>query len=233
MGSPMPSIRGQVRWPAGLEPAPRGSLPPNAADYTTATAGTAGLEPAASRLTSERSLPLSYAPMEDRADGIRTRGLELMRLARTTAPLPRKVWLAGFEPAVPGFQGRWGGRLPHSQMATATTRSGSTNDAGGRPGSASSPSPVRDRSRPLTARSTSTRLSIVSTLGGIRTRSLRVEGQASSPASTTRAWTAPAAGIEPALSRATTARLSNSTTPDRTGGGSGTRTCERCWPPAR
>ena len=68
-------------------------------------------------------MPLSYAPMEGRADGIRTRGLELMRLARTTAPLPRKVWLAGFEPAIPGFQGRWGGQLPHSQMATATTRS--------------------------------------------------------------------------------------------------------------
>src|ERR1700722_20840173 len=39
-----------------------------------------------------------------------------MRLARTTAPLPRKVWLAGLEPAIPGFQGRWGGQLPHSQM---------------------------------------------------------------------------------------------------------------------
>ena len=83
--------------------------------YTTATAGTAGLEPAASRLTSERSGPLSYAPVS-RAGGIRTHGLELMRLARTTAPLPRKVWLAGLEPAIPGSQGRWGGQLPHSQV---------------------------------------------------------------------------------------------------------------------
>ena len=32
--------------------------------YTTATAGTAGIEPAASRLTSERSTQLSYAPWE-------------------------------------------------------------------------------------------------------------------------------------------------------------------------
>jgi hypothetical protein len=72
--------------------------------------------------------------MEDRADGIRTRGLELMRLARTTAPLPRKVWLAGLEPAIPGFRGRWGGQLPHSQMATATMRSGSTNGVVGGPG---------------------------------------------------------------------------------------------------
>jgi hypothetical protein len=32
--------------------------------YTTATAGTAGLEPATSRLTSERSGRLSYAPIE-------------------------------------------------------------------------------------------------------------------------------------------------------------------------
>ncbi len=51
-------------------------------------AGTTGLEPAASRLTSECSARLSYAP--DRAGGIRTHGLELMRLARTAAPLPRR-----------------------------------------------------------------------------------------------------------------------------------------------
>ena len=43
--------------------------------------GTAGLEPAASRLTSERSARLSYAP--DCAGGSRTRFLELMRLARS------------------------------------------------------------------------------------------------------------------------------------------------------
>ena len=92
-----------------------GITTPNARRYTTATAGTAGLEPAASRLTSERSGRLSYAPNESRAGGIRTHGLELMRLARTTAPLPRKVWLAGLEPAVSGFQGRRGGQLPHSQ----------------------------------------------------------------------------------------------------------------------
>jgi hypothetical protein len=60
-------------------------------------------------------------PHRSRADGIRTRGLELMRLARTTAPLPRKVWLAGLEPAIPGFQGRWGGQLPHSQMTNVVT----------------------------------------------------------------------------------------------------------------
>ena len=84
-------------------------------------AGTTGLEPAASRLTSERSARLSYAPEEEgarggtegfphaeatrsprpstsprrrgalrSAGGIRTHGLELMRLARTAAPLPRK-----------------------------------------------------------------------------------------------------------------------------------------------
>jgi hypothetical protein len=52
-------------------------------------AGTTGLEPAASRLTSERSARLSYAP-EGSAGGIRTHGLELMRLARTASPLPRK-----------------------------------------------------------------------------------------------------------------------------------------------
>ena len=40
-----------------------GITTPNARRYTTATAGTAGLEPAASHLTSERSGRLSYAPV--------------------------------------------------------------------------------------------------------------------------------------------------------------------------
>ena len=93
-----------------------GITTPGATDYTTVTmTGTTGLEPAASRLTSECSALLSYAPKgkEEReakdsrscrwrgrrtpsssAGGIRTRGLELMRLARTAAPLPRKsAWL--------------------------------------------------------------------------------------------------------------------------------------------
>ena len=66
--------------------------------------------------------PSELRPRDSRAGGIRTHGLELMRLARTTAPLPRKVWLAGLEPAIPGFQGRWGGQLPHSQMTNVVTR---------------------------------------------------------------------------------------------------------------
>ena len=51
-------------WPTGLEPAPAGITTPGASVYTTATtrAGTTGLEPAASRLTSECSARLSYAP---------------------------------------------------------------------------------------------------------------------------------------------------------------------------
>ena len=94
MSSPLLTVRVKG-WPAGLEPASPGSRPRNVCLYTTATAGTAGLEPAASRLTSERSDRLSYAPIDSRADGIRTRGLELMRLARTTAPLPRKEQHSG------------------------------------------------------------------------------------------------------------------------------------------
>ncbi len=41
--------------------------------------------------------PLSYAPKRGRAGGIRTHGLELMRLARTATPLPRcgQAGLAG------------------------------------------------------------------------------------------------------------------------------------------
>jgi hypothetical protein len=63
-----------------------------------------------------------------------------------------------------------------------------------------------------------------STPGGTRTRSFRVEGPASSPLRP-RGHKAPAAGLEPALSRVTAARLANSTTPERSGG-SRTRTCE-------
>jgi hypothetical protein len=51
-------------------------------------------------------------PIFDSAGGIRTHGLELMRLARTAAPLPRKVWLAGVEPALSGSRSRRGGQSP-------------------------------------------------------------------------------------------------------------------------
>ena len=98
-------VAGRIRTGAA------GITTPNACRYTTATAGTAGVEPAASRLTSERSGRLSYAPIWSRAGGIRTHGLELMRLARTTAPLPRCwIWLAGLEPANGGGRGDVTGR---------------------------------------------------------------------------------------------------------------------------
>ena len=78
-------------------------------------AGTTGLEPATSRLTSECSAQLSYAP-EDCAGGIRTHGLELMRLARTAAPLPRKSgWQESNQRSpVPETGGM--AKLPYSQM---------------------------------------------------------------------------------------------------------------------
>src|ERR687892_1293087 len=50
----------------------------------------------------------------DSAGGIRTHGLELMRLARTAPPLRRKVWQAGLEPAISGSRNRRGGQLPYS-----------------------------------------------------------------------------------------------------------------------
>jgi hypothetical protein len=108
--------------------------------------------------------PPAGGPIFDRAGGIRTHGLELMRLARTAAPLPRKVQLAGVEPAISGARSRWGGPLPYSQKT------------------------------------------IIQHPGGARTRSFRVENPASSPLRP-RGQEAPAAGLEPALSRVTAARL--------------------------
>jgi hypothetical protein len=60
-----------TRWPTGFEPAPTGLTTPGASVYTTATtkAGTTGFEPAASRLTSECSAHLSYAPQPSKLLG--------------------------------------------------------------------------------------------------------------------------------------------------------------------
>ena len=183
--------QGVEGWPTGLEPAPRGSQPRMLPlHHGHHEAGTTGLEPATSRLTSERSAaelrpreewkagsaprnrrqrrcrrdglrsqllpigtPASACPRRhlltgwpwrlveasctlgpalctspcsvtssarpsaarsfDGAGGIRTHGLELMRLARTAAPLPReRVWPAGVEPAVSGSRNRRGGHAP-------------------------------------------------------------------------------------------------------------------------
>src|SRR3954447_12171993 len=80
--------------------------------------GTTGLEPAASRLTSECSTQLSYAPKKNvsSAGGIRTHGLELMRLAGTASPLPRKSGRqeSNLRSPVPETGGV--ARLPYSQM---------------------------------------------------------------------------------------------------------------------
>ena len=73
LSSPMLSVRTSEGWPAGFEPAPAGLTTPGASVYTTATTkkrGRTGLEPAASRLTSERSARLSYAPEEEMEGGI-------------------------------------------------------------------------------------------------------------------------------------------------------------------
>jgi hypothetical protein len=51
----------------------------------------------------------------DSAGGIRTHGLELMRLAGTAAP-PLRICPAGVEPAVSGSRNRRGGHLPYSQL---------------------------------------------------------------------------------------------------------------------
>ena len=76
---------------------------------------TGGVEPPQSvTLRLQRSeLAGAQRPLGDSAGGIRTHGLELMRLARTTGLLYRaSIWLAGVEPAISGAQSRWGGQSP-------------------------------------------------------------------------------------------------------------------------
>jgi hypothetical protein len=92
-------------WPAGLEPAPSGITTPDAAALHHGHHGarTAGFEPATSRSTTERSA----AELRPRgsAGGIRTRDLELMRLARTAPPPPRDEQIPS-TPPIPASPGR-------------------------------------------------------------------------------------------------------------------------------
>jgi hypothetical protein len=67
LSSPMLSDRVKLKlgWPNGFEPIPAGLTTPDAAlhhGHHEPGTGTTGLEPASSRLTSERSARLSYAP---------------------------------------------------------------------------------------------------------------------------------------------------------------------------
>jgi hypothetical protein len=94
-------------------------------------------------------------PILDSAGGIRTHGLELMRLARTASPLPRKSGWQESNLRSPAPEAGGVAKLPYSQM------------------------------------------NVISTPGGTRTRSFRVEGPASSPFRP-RGREAPAAGLEPA-----------------------------------
>jgi hypothetical protein len=74
-------------------------------------AGTTGLEPAASRLTSERSALLSYVPEKSRGwdSNPRSRAHEAREDSRSSTA---QVWPAGVEPAIPGARSRWGGQPP-------------------------------------------------------------------------------------------------------------------------
>jgi hypothetical protein len=123
--------------PAGFEPEPRGSrprmLPLHHSHHD--EAGTTGLE---SRYAQRYKQAIALAPElrpRSSAGGIRTHGLELMRLARKREALVREadqwrgsggtgrfpqhqatstaqVWPAGVEPAVSGAQSRRGGQAP-------------------------------------------------------------------------------------------------------------------------
>jgi hypothetical protein len=80
-------------------------------------AGTAGLEPAASRLTSERSAHLSYAPVElrGRDSNPRSRAHEAHEDSRSSTA---RVWPAGIEPAISGSQSRRDAVFPTASRST-------------------------------------------------------------------------------------------------------------------
>jgi hypothetical protein len=92
---------------------------------------TGGVEPPQPEATRLQRAELTSAqrPQVSSAGGIRTHGLELMRLARTAPPLPREVWLAGVEPAISGAQNRRGGLLPYSQATSCASHDSARADS--------------------------------------------------------------------------------------------------------
>jgi hypothetical protein len=148
-------------------------------------------------------------PILSSAGGIRTHGLELMRLARTASPLPRSN-----RPC--GKAARPSGRHRKRRLSLA----GRSRTCGlRRPKPVGWPAPLQPDGRS-------------STPGGTRTRSFRVEGPASSPlrprgheSSGGRTRTCALASNSRASYRLDHAGTKN--------GGSRTRTCERLEPSAR
>ena len=179
--------------PTGFEPVPRAhsELSNRYRGITTSDAavtprpprqrGRPGSNRRPSRLTSERSTRLSYAPVDTQWRGWDSN-------PRSRAHEAREDSLSSTARRCERRSGR-----QESNLRSPTPEAG---------GVACSPTASRS-----------------STPGGTRTRSFRVEGPASSPFDHGGRWCmrAPAAGIEPAISRVTTARLANSTTPERRG----------------
>jgi hypothetical protein len=103
-----------------------------------------------------------------------------MRLAGTTAPLPRKVWPAGVEPALSGARSRWDSQLPYDQSETpGGTRTLSLRVEG----------PVSSRNSTTGARSSG---------GRVRTCALAINSRASYRLDHAGTKEAEAAGLEPA-----------------------------------
>jgi hypothetical protein len=96
-----------------------GCLPLHHSHIWPGQAGTTGLEPAASRSTTERSARLSYAPEERGWDSNpRSRAHEAREDSHSSTARRgsfKQVWPAGVEPAISGARSRWGVRLPYDQ----------------------------------------------------------------------------------------------------------------------
>jgi hypothetical protein len=212
LSSPVLSVRKTEGRASGFEPEPRGSQPrmlPLHHDHQ--VSGDDRTRTGACSPDKRVLLPLSYVPMHS-AGGIRTHGLELMRLARTASPLRRKQ-LGRAGKAGPAF-GRRRKRAPYLPGWSRTSDLRRPKPAGwpnSPTGSSQSTCRCRLRRRRLPrarwksipievimARHSRAGLRSVNTPGGTRTRSFRIE----SPASFLfdhRGLQALTAGLEPAL----------------------------------
>src|SRR3954468_6332175 len=185
LSSPVLGVRREGR-PTGFEPAPQGSRPWMLSRYTTVTTRESPRRSANDRIRTgglpvdSRALFAAELRSRDSAGGIRTHGLELMRLARTASPLPRSL---------PGWIRTSGLRFPKPAGCPASLQADRDTPGG-----------TRTRSFPVESRASSPfdHRGREPTVGGAGVEPAPTRYQRVVPPGTPTSE-APAAGLEPAL----------------------------------